>query len=249
MHTVSKNATIIDPAFFMPQLNRTRRLWLYLPEGYTKSKKRYPVLYMHDGQNLFDEATSFSGEWEVDKTLDSLSNACIVIGIDNGGHSRMNEYNINDSEQFGKAEGRLYLEFVVETLKPYIDKNYRTLRSKKNTIMAGSSMGGLISFYAGILYPRVFGGLGIFSPSFWAAPQIEDQIKQSVKRRTHSGQKYYFYGGGAEHHSLINDIQQVAELMHTLARATIEISFNQEGQHSEIYWKREFPEFYKWILR
>src|SRR6185436_17362584 len=97
---------------------------LYLPKGYKQSKKRYPVLYMHDGQNLFDDSTSFSGEWKVDETLDLLENPCIVVGIDNGGLKRMNEYNPHDTEQFGKGEGHQYLEFIAKTLKPYIDKKY-----------------------------------------------------------------------------------------------------------------------------
>jgi len=248
-HTATNNVEIIDTAFFMPQLNRTRKLWLYLPDGYSTNKKRYPVLYMHDGQNLFDEASSFSGEWGVDKTLNSLSKACIVIGIENGGDYRMNEYNINDSEQFGIAEGRLYLDFVVKTLKPYIDKKYRTRRSKKHTLMAGSSMGGLISFYAGILYPGIFGGLGIFSPSFWAAPELDIQVTNYVKRRTHSHQHYYFYGGAKEHHSLVSDIHHVVALMSTYAAANMEVSINDEGSHSEIYWRNEFPKFIQWITR
>ncbi len=248
-HTASENVHIIDDAFIIPQLNRTRRIWLYLPTGYAHSKKRYPVLYMHDGQNLFDDATSYSGEWEIDETLDATANACIVVGIENGSLLRMNEYNPNDTEQFGKGEGGLYLEFIVKTLKPYIDKKFRTLRSRKNTMVAGSSMGGLISFYAGILYPRIFGKIGIFSPAFWIVPQISDQIKQLVKHRKHSGQKYYFYSGGAEHPAMISDMLQVAELIRTLSSAKIEVVTKAEGWHSEVCWRKEFPAFYKWIIQ
>jgi predicted alpha/beta superfamily hydrolase len=248
-HTASRNVQILDTAFFIPQLNRTRRIWLYLPALYASSKKHFPVLYMHDGQNLFDAATSFSGEWEVDETLDASPNNCIVVGVDNGGLSRMNEYNPNDTAQFGKGEGRLYLEFIVQTLKPFIDKNYRTLRSRKFTFMAGSSMGGLISFYAGIFYPRIFGKLGIFSPAFWVTPQIANQIKLLVKPRTHSSQEYYFYGGGAENITMVSDMLQVAELMRNFAGATTAISIREEGQHSEDRWKKEFPAFYEWLFR
>ena len=87
-HTASNNVRLMDTAFFIPQLNRARKIWIYLPEEYPKSKKRYPVLYMHDGQNLFDEYTSAFGEWGIDEALDSLINkgrtACIVVGIENG---------------------------------------------------------------------------------------------------------------------------------------------------------------------
>src|SRR5688572_5693584 len=143
-NTASPNVRIIDTAFFIPQLNRTRRIWIYLPEDYATGTKRYPVLYMHDGQNLFNEATAFAGEWGVDETLDTARKKCIVIGIDNGGLKRMNEYNPYDNDRFGKGEGKQYIDFIAKTLKPYIDKKYRTLKDKKNTIIAGSSMGGLI---------------------------------------------------------------------------------------------------------
>ncbi len=247
--TASPNVYILDNAFFMPQLNRVRRIWIYLPLEYETSKKRYPVLYMHDGQNLFDESTSYSGEWEVDETVNTMPDACIVIGIDNGSLLRMNEYNPNDTQQFGKGEGDLYLKFIVKTLKPYIDKKFRTLRSNKHTMIAGSSMGGLISFYAGILYPRVFGKMGIFSPAFWIVPQLSDQIRQLVKPRKHSGQKYYFYGGGAENPAMISDITRVATLLGTLSSAKTEVVINQEGWHSEACWKTAFPAFYRWIIQ
>ena len=93
--TASKNVHIIDTAFFIPQLNRTRRVLIYLPPDYATSKKRYPVLYMHDGQNVFDDLTSFAGEWGVDETLDSISDhrgEMIVVAIDHGGTNRINEY-------------------------------------------------------------------------------------------------------------------------------------------------------------
>ncbi|MEJ7769629.1 MAG: alpha/beta hydrolase-fold protein, partial [Chitinophagaceae bacterium] len=218
-HTASGNVQIIDTAFYIPTLNRTRRIWLYLPEEYKNSKKKYPVLYMHDGQNLFDESTSFSGEWKVDETMDELANACMVVGIDNGESKRMNEYNPNDTHQFGKGEGRQYLEFIVKTLKPYIDKKYRTLRSAKNTMMAGSSMGGLITFYAGLYYPKVFGKLGVLSPAFWVSPNIREEIRQAVRPSTHSTQKFFFYGGGAENLTMVSEIHQVNDAMNHNAQS------------------------------
>ena len=176
-HTSSSNVHILDTAFFIPQLYRTRKIWIYLPQDYNGGKKKYPVLYMHDGQNLFDDYTSGYGEWGVDECLDSLIKkgkpACIVVGIANG-PKRVNEYNPYDNDEFGKGEGKEYVQFLVETLKPYIDKHYRILVSKENTFIAGSSLGGLISYYAMLRYPETFGKAGIFSPSFWIAPKIND---------------------------------------------------------------------------
>jgi len=178
--TAGKNVHIVDTAFLIPQLNRTRRVWIYLPTGYSTSEKRYPVLYMHDGQNVFDDLTSFAGEWNVDETLDSIGNHAremIVVAVDNGEAKRINEYYPYDMAKYGKGEGDQYVDFLVKTLKPFIDKTYRTEKGKNTTFIAGSSMGGLISMYAILKYPRVFGGAGIFSPAFWIGPQIFDDIR------------------------------------------------------------------------
>ncbi len=185
MHTASANVKIIDSAFFIPQLKRNRRIWIYLPPDYKIVKKHYSVLYMHDGQNLFDDATSYSGEWGVDEYLDSIftlnKKEVIVVGIDNGLSKRMNEYNPYSFKQFGIGEGDKYVDFLVKTLKPFIDKHYKTLADKKNTYVAGSSMGGLISLYAVMKYPSVFGGAGIFSPAFSTASGMDSAVDLKAK--------------------------------------------------------------------
>lgn len=247
-HTASRNVHILDAAFFIPQLDRSRRIWVYLPENYTAEKRRYPVLYMHDGQNLFDEFTAYSGEWGVDETLDGMMADCIVIGIDNGRHKRINEYNVDDHPQFGKGEGRLYLEFIVKTLKPFVDKNYRTLRGKQNTCVAGSSMGGLISFYGGVLYPGIFGWMGIFSPSFAMSVNFQDKIAELMKKKTHSSQYYYFYAGGLENMHMVSDMRIAVDLIRAHSHAEIEIIIRDQGRHNEAAWQKEFPAFYKWIV-
>lgn len=246
--TASAQVNIIDTAFAMPKLGRSRRIWIYLPKEYAhNANKNYPVLYMHDGQNLFDEATAFAGEWAVDEAMDTMKNPCIVVGIDNGGLKRMTEYNPNNTKQFGKGEGKAYLDFIVRELKPYIDKHYRTIPGKTSTYMAGSSMGGLITFYAGIYYPDVFGRLGIFSPSFWIAPQIKTQLQQGVKKNKHGTQRYYFYAGGAEAQKMTGDMQAVAALLKELANPKMKIDINPAGGHNESTWRAVFPAFYTWI--
>ncbi len=162
-------------SFIIPQLNRERRIWMYLPPDYEVSNEAYPVVYMHDAQNLFDETTSYSGEWSVDETLDRLFKdknlKLIVVGIDNGGEKRLDEYSPWKNEKYGGGEGDAYLDFVVNTLKPYIDNNFNTLKDKTNTAIIGSSMGGLISHYAALKYPEVFGKIGVYSPAFWFSPR------------------------------------------------------------------------------
>jgi len=245
--TAGKNVHIVDTAFFIPQLNRTRRVWIYLPSDYSGSKKNYPVLYMHDGQNVFDDLTSFAGEWNVDETLDSIgkhSEEMIVIAIDHGGSKRINEYCPYDMEKFGEGEGDKYVDFLVKTLKPFIDKNYRTLKNKQNTFIAGSSMGGLISMYAILKYPRVFGGAGIFSPSFSIGPKIYDDIAAKGAR---VNSKIYFYCGAEEGETMVPDTERAFSEMRKVSKSKMVCIVRQDGKHSESVWKEEFPLFYLWL--
>lgn len=248
MHTASSRVRILDTAFFIPQLNRTRKIWLYLPEGYAASGKHYPVMYMHDGQNLFDQFTAGFGEWGVDECLDSLFRKnippCIVVGIENGPR-RFNEYNPWDHERFGKGEGEAYAAFLAETLKPFIDKHFRTLPSKENTIVAGSSMGGLISFYAMLRYPEIFGKGGIFSPAFWSAPAIREYADSNASRQNG---KLFFYMGGLEGGTYIADMKDIEKKMGELSSSMILSVIDDESSHNEQAWRKWFPEFYKWIM-
>ncbi len=255
-HTASANVKLLDTAFEMPQLKRYRRIWVYLPPGYDKSKDKYPVMYMQDGQNLFDNATAPYGEWRVDEILDSLIAAgkppCIVIGIDNGGETRMSEYNPYILEWKDSAntktflpEGEQYVSFIANTLKPYVDKRFRTLSAKENTIIAGSSMGGLISCYAVLKYPDVFGKAGIFSPSFWAANGI-DSLVQVIPHSLNP--KLFFYAGEKEGDEMVDDMNRIAETVGKNTAAMIYSVTDKEGIHNEASWSKWFPEFYKWIM-
>jgi len=252
--SASKNVHIIDTAFLMPQLNRTRRVLIYLPPDYVNSKKRYPVLYMHDGQNIFDDLTSFAGEWGVDETLDSISShrkEMIVVAIDHGGSKRMNEYCPYDmsegpnGEKFGEGEGNKYVDFLVKTLKPFIDKNYRTLKSKQNTFIAGSSMGGLISMYAVLKYPKLFGGVGVFSPAFWIGPKIFDDIKAKGGK---VNSKIYFYCGEQEGENMVPYTEKAFSEMRKVSKSKMVCIIRPDGKHSEWVWKEEFPLFYLWLM-
>lgn len=246
--TASKNVHILDSSFYIPQLDRYRRIWIYLPENYQASKKMYPVLYMQDGQNVFDDATSGFGEWGVDEALDSLGakhKEIIVVAIDNGGDKRLNEYSPYDMEKYGKGEGDQYVDFLVQTLKPFIDKHYRTKKDERNTFVAGSSMGGLISFYAILKYPEVFGGAGTFSPAFWITPQLKNIDPQKAKKVKG---KIYFYAGGQESETMVPDMLYVFEQMKKYSKAKMQTVIRAEGKHNEPTWRDEFPLFYQWII-
>ena len=251
IHTASKNVHVVDTAFSIPQLDRKRRIWVYLPPDYETSQKNYPVIYMHDGQNLFDSNTAGYGEWGLDEVMDSLATQhkpmAIIVGIDHGNEYRLTEYNPYTSNRFGNGRGNDYVDFLAKTLKPYIDQKYRTKKSSQNTGIAGSSMGGLISMYAFAKYPGVFGKAGIFSPAFWIAPEIYTYVsKQKFKK-----QKIYFVAGDLESTEMVHDMKKMYNqlLLQGIKQKQMHLKTAPDGKHSEWFWHREFPEFYNWIIK
>jgi predicted alpha/beta superfamily hydrolase len=236
----------------IPGLNRKRQIRLYLPPNYATSGKRYPVLYMHDGQNLFDDATSFVGEWKVDETLDALSKEgkleLIVVGIDNGGDKRMTELNAWDNTRFGAGEGRQYTDFIVGTLKPMIDAQYRTRPDRAHTAIMGSSMGGLASHYAIAQYPQVFGKAGVFSPAYWTAtPAFDFMAAHPLPKDA----RVYLLMGEKEGESMVPDVQRMAQVVaasgHPGANTVLRIVPGQ--QHNEGFWSGELREALLWMFK
>ena len=251
-HTLSGNCGIMTNAFPMPQLsNATRRVWLYLPpDYYSNPTAQYPVLYMHDGQNLFDDATSFSGEWGIDEAMQAMTGTqrSIVVGIDNGGGSRIDEYSPWINAQYGGGKGDEYMDWLVNNLKPYIDNNYRTLADRNNTGILGSSMGGLISFYGAMQYQNVFSKAGIFSPSFWFSNQV---IPFAQSKGKQASLKFYFVCGANESSTMGSDMQNVVNTLVSLgfnSSTEVRAVVKADGQHSEWFWKREFPAAYAWLF-
>lgn len=252
--TASKNVKIIDTAFHIPQLNRMRRVLIYLPDNYATSGKRYPVMYLHDGQNVFDDATSYAGEWGIDEYLDSTkASQCIVVAIDNGGNKRMNEYCPYDftlnplKPKENKGEGVQYVDFLAKTLKPFIDKKYRTLKNKKNTFTTGASMGGLISLYAVLKYPKVFGGAGVFSPSVWICKEDLLKLVKTAGKKINS--KIYFYCGKLEGPGMVSDMLKAFEELAAVSKSKMTTVIRDDGKHNESTWRKEFPFFYEWIIK
>lgn len=162
-------------AFHSKFLESPRDLLIYLPPGYDdEPQRRYPVFYMHDGQNLFDGATSFvpGEEWRMDETAEALIRdgaiePLIIVAIYNTGDSRLAEYTPSLDDEHGGGKADLYGRLLVEELKPFIDGRYRTLLESRNTGIGGSSLGGLVSLYLGLRYPGEFGKLSVMSPAAW----------------------------------------------------------------------------------
>jgi predicted alpha/beta superfamily hydrolase len=242
--------SVWQEAMYMPQLNRHRRIWLYLPPDYEESERDYPVLYMHDAQNVFGEADSPYQKWEVGRTLNQLFEetnwGCIVIGIEHGEEHRLGEYSPFRNPNHGGGEGAAYLDFVVETLKPQVDAHFRTLPDAQNTLMIGSSMGGLISIYAALKHGGVFGKVAAFSPSLWWSDDIYALAASSSYNFVH---KMVLLGGEKESDEMLPDL---FALYNTLAdngyyEDKIHLDFYQDGTHTESFWGREFEKALRWL--
>ena len=222
----------------------SKKIWIYLPQNYYTSQKKFPVIYMHDGQNIFDEKTSYSGEWNIDETLDSINAQTIVVAIAHGNEKRINELTPFANEKYGGGNANEYLHFLINTIKPYIDKNYRTKKTKKHTTIAGSSLGGLTSFYAALKFPKIFGKAIVFSPSFWYSNKIYDFAKNKEKIKG----KIYFLCGNKESEDMEKDMLKMIEICKPKMKTkNINYKVVNQGEHNEKLWRNEFKNAYLWI--
>lgn len=236
------SAFIIDA----PQLQGSRKIWVYLPKNYAGSDKKYPVLYLHDAQNVFDAKTSFAGEWNADETLDSLNAQTIVIGIEHGNDKRIDELTPYKNEKYGGGKADVYLDFMVHNLIPEINRRYRTKTGAKNTGIMGSSLGGLVSFYAVLKYPEVFGKAGVLSPSFWFSKTIYNLAQQTPKINA----KIYFLCGDDEDPEMVPDLQRMVEIVHSKsAGKNIKSEVIKGGKHNEQFWRGQFAKAYLWLMK
>ena len=241
---------LISDEFEIPQLNKTRKIWALLPHDYDKSSESYPVMYLQDAQNLFNENAKY-GNWEIDKKLAVMSEykigKIIIIAIEHAEQDRIKEYNVGKTV-LGKGQGKKYIRFVTETLKPFVDSNFRTKKEREFTGIGGSSMGGLVSIFSGLLYPEVYGKLMIFSPSLWVVPKLSIDSDSTVTNDT----KIYLYAGGDESATMIEHVRSFKK--NILAsefvkdKMKINLSINLEGKHSETYWSDEFPKAIEWLF-
>ena len=241
---------ILDEAYEIPQLGRKRRISVLLPHNYYETDKRYPVLYLHDGQNLFDEYAPY-GNWGVDKALNRLAyqgyEDVIIVAIDHGGVLRIQELLPYVTPRYTEAEGDLYLRFMLEDLKPMIDNRFRVLPGRAFTGIGGSSLGGLLSLYAGFEYPNIFGNMMIFSPSLWISEEI---YKRAKSFQPGGPTDIYLYAGGMEsanHYGQVLRLDNILQEKRKYDDFDIIFSHNPSGQHKEIHWGQQFPLALKWL--
>lgn len=200
-------------------VQHTHDLIVFLPPGYSDAADRqYPVLYLQDGQNVFDAATAFGGhEWHVDETAQDmiakgLVEPMIIVGIYNTGQHRIAEYTPSvDRKQNAGGEGELYARFIVEEVKPLIDSTYRTRQGRSDTALAGSSLGGLISLYLGLRYPHVFGKLAVMSPSIWWDRRMILRHVRALKQPT--GQRIWLDIGELEGSRTLTNTRDLRDLL------------------------------------
>lgn len=239
----------------------SRSLLVYLPPNYETSQRRYPVLYMHDGQNLFDDATSYSGEWGVDETAETLARdgfEAIIVGIPNGGLKRLDEYgpwfepDVHlpgiDNGAGGRAQD--YLAFLLETVKPLIDTSFRTRTDRASTGIAGSSMGGLVSLWAAIEAPDTFGFCAAFSSAFWVG---EEQIFEYARAHLAPGLRVYIDCGHQEgagrraQREYLDANRRMRDILKAEGYDLVYIE-DRRGKHNEADWRRRFGPVLEWFL-
>jgi len=243
---------VISDRFEIPQLIKTRRIAALLPHDYEDSEKRYPVLYLQDGQNLFDEFAPF-GTWGVDKKLAVMAEKgiadIIIISIDHAESERIAEFTPSWQTKLGVGDGKKYVRFLADTLKPYVDHHFRTLPGRQATGIGGSSMGGLVSIYAIMMHPEVYGRLLVFSPSLWVAPNIP---RLNLPFADPDGTRIYIYAGGREGRSMIPNINRYGKALErsglNRTNPDVRISIDPEGLHNEEHWGREFPKAVEWLF-
>ncbi len=242
---------LISEEFEIPQLNKTRRVWGLLPFDYEKSSENYPVLYLQDAQNLFNENAKY-GNWEIDKKLAVMAEynigKIIIIAVEHAEKDRVKEYNVGNTV-LGNGQGKKYIRFLTDTLKPFVDENFRTKPEREFTGIGGSSMGGLVSIFSGIMYPEVFGKLMIFSPSLWVVPKVKLSLLDMDEPQN---TRIYLYAGGNESETMVDHIKNFKKRLLKKEgfddEMKIKLSINIKGKHNEIYWSDEFPKAIEWLF-
>jgi predicted alpha/beta superfamily hydrolase len=240
-HSVSGNV-VVFPAVHSPQLGDARPIAVYLPPSHGLDARRYPVLYMHDGQNLFDRGTSTLGtEWCVDEAMQAAAREgveAIVVGIWSGADRQ------RELSPFGGGRGEAYLEFLVKTVRPLVNRTFRARRERRHTGILGSSLGGLISTYAMLRYPQIFGLLGAFSPSYWAG---RGAIYRILAHAPAPPGRAYFDNSVHETSArrMVNHFRR--DFGYTL-EVDLRYVEDPDGAHDESAWAARFPAAVRFLL-
>ena len=237
-----------------------RNIRIYLPSNYD-DKKRFPVIYMMDGKNLFDKYTSFAGEWGIDEIIEERvknnEQAYIIVGIDSAkdGFVRIEEMLPNNKNLAYNSEiscnvdsyGEILAQWIVEELKPFIDKTFKTITDTSSTAIAGSSMGGLFSFYLGYKYQDIFGMMFSFSPAFCLYQEKYYADELSKLQITNHNQKLYLLVGDIEYENqFVSLTKHTYEQLKDKLTNNIRYVHDKEGIHHETFWNKYFNDAIKY---
>jgi predicted alpha/beta superfamily hydrolase len=234
-----------------PELANRRDVLVALPPSYPGGDRRYPVVYMQDGQNLFDAATSFAGDWGLLETLTEHAAAgveAIVVGIPNMAGERKDEYGPFSDARHGGGRGEAYARFIARTLKPLVDREFRTRPGRGDTAVAGSSLGGLVSLYTFLAHPESFGAVAALSPSLWFA---RGAIFRWARHRRFDGGRIYLDAGGREPARTMRDARRMRELLIAkgyLPGATLQYVEEPDGAHDETSWGRRIRAAFPFLV-
>jgi predicted alpha/beta superfamily hydrolase len=249
------------PSLASEELSHVREIGVYVPPSLAKGDddgRRYPVIYFHDGQNMFDSHTSYVGEWEADETLERLAGEgieAIAVAIPNAGDERLDEYSpwsgrTGYRERRSAGTGDAYLEWVVDSVKPLVDRSFPTRLDRAGTGMMGSSLGGLISLYAAVKYPDLFGFIGAMSPSVrWHNSKIAELYEAWPASRIRP--RIYMDMGGREWKGAFSEVRELRDILVDRGwMAGVDLSHVEDryGRHHEDSWARRLPDALRFLL-
>jgi predicted alpha/beta superfamily hydrolase len=236
--------------FFLPFPDgSTRRIRILLPLTYYLLKdKKFPVMYLQDGQNLFEKGEGF-GTWALDSTFNKSSvyynNELILVGLDHAGVNRIGEFTppfyltSNDAPIFN------YLHFLVHTVKPFVDFQFRTLPYQRSTGIGGSSMGALVSLYAQFNFPHIFSKCMLFSPSLWIVPSVYNWINSRAVTHPVS---VYVYAGDRESAFMVSHCNKLVSILSQKSLFKVKWVHRKWARHNEMYWGKQFPIAARWLF-
>lgn len=229
---------------------KERTAYVYLPKGYGENGVRYPVIYMFDGHNLFtDKEATYGKCWGLEDYLDKTATPVIIAAVEcnHEGNARLSEYSPVSFDMYGGerivGRGKKYMDWLTGTFKPYIDKNYLTLPDRKNTFIAGSSMGGLMTIYALAKYGKYFSKGAALSPSLWVGKDVLPKFLQNAKFRKDTVLFMDYGTREFKNHEFMR--KTFGEAASVIIRKGVIVTARvvPGGGHNELSWEKEIPYF------